>query len=247
MIIWFRHLPRISMDLVEWTPFIKNNFLRAHYMKFVYLLQMTIFLISLFFDVWSSSIHIFALISISIFIFIIHECLHILVINKKGDISLTFRGIFFWLHTNAVLSKTRYWMFMSLPLIALSVVPVIVSFYVSGDIKSVLLFVSWLNLLISGSDIINSFLIIIKPKNSVFCRGYYRVEKNQEHLKVTNLFLTRYFANKHDIGESKFHIFLVIGRLIGIRRLFIIHLTKWLNMKGETAILTTCLTIIKII
>ena len=100
------------------------------------------------------------------------------VINKKGDISLTFRGIFFWLHTNAILSKTRFWIFMSLPLIALSVVPAIVSFYVTGNIKSILLFVSWINLLISSSDIINSLLIAIKPKNSVFCRGYYRVEMN---------------------------------------------------------------------
>ncbi|WP_420851952.1 hypothetical protein [Paenibacillus allorhizoplanae] len=59
---------------------------------------------------------------------------------------------------------------------ALSVVPVIVSFFVSEDIKSILLFMSWINSLISVSDIINSFLIAIKPKNSVFCRGYYRLQ-----------------------------------------------------------------------
>jgi hypothetical protein len=178
MIIWFRHLPQISMDLVEWIPFIKNNWFRKHFIKFVYLLQITIFLMSLFFDAWSVPINTFALILIGIFVFIIHESLHIVVINKKGDISLTFRGTFFWLHTNAVLSKKRFWIFMSLPLIGLSVVPAIVSFYVSGNIKSILLFVSWINLWISSSDIINSFLIVIKPKNSVFCRGYYRVEKN---------------------------------------------------------------------
>ncbi|MEK4762183.1 DUF3267 domain-containing protein [Viridibacillus sp. FSL E2-0187] len=178
MILWFRHLPQISMDLVEWTPFIKNDWFRKNFMKFVYLLQIIIFLMSLFFDAWSVPIDTFALILIGIFVFIIHESLHIVVINKKGDISLTFRGIFFWLHTNAVLSKTRFWIFMSLPLIGLSVVPAIVSFYVSGNIKSILLFVSWINLWISSSDIINSFLIVIKPKNSVFCRGYYRVEKN---------------------------------------------------------------------
>ena len=125
-----------------------------------------------------TSINTFALILTGIFVFLIHESLHILVINKKGDISLTFRGTFFWLHTNAILSKTRFWVFMSLPLIVLSVVPAIVSFYVTGNIKSFLLFVCWINLLISSSDIINSFLIVIKPKNSVFCRGYYRVEKN---------------------------------------------------------------------
>ena len=179
MIIWFRHLSQISMDSVEWTPFIKNNLFRKHFMKFVYLLQITIFLLSSFFDKWFSSINTFALISIGIFVFIIHESLHILVINKKGDISLTFRGTFFWLHTNAVLSKMRFWIFMSLPLIGLSVVPAIISFFLSGNIKSILIFVSWFNLWISSSDIINSFLIVIKPKNSVFCRGYYRVKKNE--------------------------------------------------------------------
>lgn len=95
MILWFRHLPQISMDLVEWTPFIKNDWFRKNFMKFVYLLQIIIFLMSLFFDAWSVPIDTFALILIGIFVFIIHESLHIVVINKKGDISLTFRGIFF--------------------------------------------------------------------------------------------------------------------------------------------------------
>ncbi|UNK21403.1 DUF3267 domain-containing protein [Paenibacillus sp. N3/727] len=115
------------------------------------------------------------LILIFIFVFIIHEILHILVINNKGDISLTFRGIFFWLNTNAVLSKKRFWVFMSLPFIILTIIPVIASFFISGDIKSLILFISWINLIISSSDIVNSFLILIKPNKSVFCRGYYQV------------------------------------------------------------------------
>ena len=178
MIIWFRHLPHINMDLLEWTPFIKNSWFRKHYMKFVYLLQFIIFLMSCFFDVGVSSINTFTLILMFILVFIIHESLHILVINNKGDISFTFSGAFFWLHTNEVLSKMRFWLFMSLPLIALSFVPAIVSLYVSGYIKSILVCISWINLLLSFSDIINSLLIAIKPKNSVFCRGYYRVEKS---------------------------------------------------------------------
>nr|WP_246066993.1 DUF3267 domain-containing protein [Cytobacillus solani] len=121
-------------------------------------------------------IPIFALVLIGILVFIIHETLHIIVINKKGDISLTFNGIFFLLHTNAILSKPRFWVFMSLPLIVLSVVPAIASFFLSEDIKSILLFVSWINAVISGSDIINSFLIAMKPKNSIFCKGYYRLQ-----------------------------------------------------------------------
>lgn len=156
-------------------PFYTESWLRTHYMKFVYLFQVMICLIPYFFRGWLPPISIFALVLISILIFIIHETLHIIVINKKGDISLTFSGIFFWLHTNAILSKPRFWLFMSLPLLVLSVVPAIASFFLSGDLKSILLFVSWINAVISGSDIINSFLIAIKPKNAIFCKGYYRL------------------------------------------------------------------------
>lgn len=176
MILWFRHLPQVRRDLSEWIPFIRNQWLRTHYMKFVYLLQVMICLIPYVFRGWFPPISIFVLILIGILIFIIHETLHIIVINKKGDISLTFSGIFFWLHTNAFLSKPRFCLFMSLPLLVLSVVPAIASFFLSGDLKSILLFVSWINAVISGSDIINSFLIAIKPKNAIFCKGYYRLQ-----------------------------------------------------------------------
>ena len=176
-ILWFRHLPTISMDLEKWRPFIKKDWFRQHYMKFVYLLQIIILLMSNFLYTWFSSNNTLILILIGIFVFIFHEYLHIVVVKKKGNISLTFSGIFFWIHTDAILSKTRFWIFMSLPLIALSVVPAIVSFFVSGNTQSILLFVSWINLLISSSDIINSFLILIKPRKSIFYRGYYRVEK----------------------------------------------------------------------
>lgn len=84
------------MDFSEWTPFIKNNWYQKHYMKFVYLLQIIIFLIPNYFGVGFTHINILYLIIIGIFVFIIHECLHILVISNKGDISLTCSGIFFW-------------------------------------------------------------------------------------------------------------------------------------------------------
>ncbi|GEM_PF-4483884 len=44
MILWFRHLPKSNIDLAEWNPFIKNNWFREHFMKFVYLLQIIILL-----------------------------------------------------------------------------------------------------------------------------------------------------------------------------------------------------------
>lgn len=175
MVLWFRHLPKVSLDSTVWTPFIKNNWYREHYMKFVYLLQVVILCIPTIFSTGFTNLHIFELVITGIFVFILHEYLHILVIKKKGDISLTFSGIFFWINTNAVLSKARFWVFMSLPFMLLSVVPFILSFYFSGNMNLILLFISWFNTLISASDIINSFLIAIKPKNTFFCRGYVRV------------------------------------------------------------------------
>ncbi|PEI66116.1 DUF3267 domain-containing protein [Bacillus wiedmannii] len=166
------------MDLSEWNPFIQNNWHRKHYMKFVYVLQIIIFLIPNYFGASFTDLNIFYLIIIGILVFIIHECLHIIVINNKGDISLTRSGLFFWLNTNAILSKARFWIFMSLPIIVLSVIPAIISSFVSGNIKSILLFVCWINAIISASDIYNSLLIAIKPKHSIFCRGYYKVKEN---------------------------------------------------------------------
>ncbi|MED0998695.1 DUF3267 domain-containing protein [Bacillus mobilis] len=144
--------------------------------RFVYVLQIIIFLIPYYFGESFTHINIFYLIILGSLVFIIHECLHIIVINKMGDISLTCSGIFFWLNTNAILSKARFWIFMSLPIIVLSVVPAIILSFVSGNIKSILLFVCWINAIISASDIYNSLLIAIKPKNSIFCRGYYHVK-----------------------------------------------------------------------
>ncbi|MFE1243430.1 DUF3267 domain-containing protein [Fictibacillus sp. NPDC058756] len=164
------------MELSEWIPFIRNNWYRKHYMKFVYLLQIIILMIPYFFRTGFTKINSFSLIIIGILVFIIHESLHIIVVNKKGDISLTFSGIFFWLNTNATLSKSRFWIFMSLPFIVLSVVPFVMSLYVSGNFKIILLFACWLNSIISSSDIYNSVLIAIKPKDTVYCRGYYKVK-----------------------------------------------------------------------
>ncbi len=178
MIHWFQQLPQQRMDLSQWTPFIQKPWYRNHFMKFVYLLQIIIVLLPPNIGIGILDINILLMILIGIIVFLLHESLHILVIHKKGDISLTFRGVFFWLNTNAILSKGRFWVFMSLPFIALSIVPVILSFYVFGELKPILLFISWFNTFISASDIINSFLIVIKPKNTVFYRGYFRIKED---------------------------------------------------------------------
>ncbi len=65
----------------------------------------------------------FPLLFIILVVFLIHEIHHIL--NIKCDISLTFRGLYSWLHTNTVLSKIRFLLFISLPFIVLTVIPAI--------------------------------------------------------------------------------------------------------------------------
>lgn len=180
LIKWFQRLPEVDINLNEWTPFIRNDWFRRHFMKVVYVMWIFLFLAPNWLGLTAFTNNVMAtikfpyLLLVVIAIFIIHEMLHIIVINKKGDISFTYTGFHFWLDTNTILSKTRFWVFMSLPYIVLSVVPAILSFFSSGHIKVLFIFISWFNLIISSSDIINSFLIFIKPKNSIFCKGFYR-------------------------------------------------------------------------
>ncbi|MFS0786049.1 DUF3267 domain-containing protein [Shouchella sp. 1P09AA] len=173
MIVWFKHLPEMKMDAAEWKPVIRNNWFRTHYMKFVYTLQIILFLSSYFLSLSIPTIY---LIVIAVSVFIVHEIIHILVVYKKGDISLTYGQFFFWLHTNATLSKSNFWLFMTLPFILLTALPLSVSFFVPGDLRGIFLFVSWFNAIVSASDLFNSVLIAFKPRGSEFCRGFYRVQ-----------------------------------------------------------------------
>jgi len=178
VILWFKHLPHRSMNFSEWTPFIQNDWFRKHYMKFVYLLMLLFVLTPIWLKGSLDFIEDIPLLPIFILIFILHEILHIMVVYTKGDISLTFKGVYFWLHTDAELSKTRFWVFMSLPLIGLSIIPGVAAFFVpGGTVQSLLFSISWINLIISSSDVINSILILFKPRRAVFCRGYYQVER----------------------------------------------------------------------
>ena len=175
MILWFKHLPFPQLDKTIWKPFIKQPFFRMHFMKFVYALQLLVLVIPFLNNNWFPSLTLPLLIAIYLIILGIHECIHILVIYSKGDISLTFRGTFFWLHTNAPLRKRRFLTFMSLPFFTLSVLPFLLSFFVTNEVKALLLYISWVNTFLSSSDIINTFLIIIKPKDAIFCRGFYKL------------------------------------------------------------------------
>ncbi|RJX40407.1 DUF3267 domain-containing protein [Paenibacillus pinisoli] len=164
---WFEELPPIRSDISQWSPFIRNDWFRRHYMKFVYVLMAGIFAVPVWYNGGFSHVEDFPLLLIIIPLFIMHELLHIIVIHRQGDISLTFKGIFFWLNSDAVLSKRRFWVFMSLPFIVLSLVPLIASLWVSGEWKQLLFLIGWINLIISSSDIINSLLILYSTEGII--------------------------------------------------------------------------------
>ena len=75
------------------------------------------------------------------------------------------------------MSKKRFWMFMSLPLLVLTVIPLCLLPFTKGVIFEGMLYVLWINAIIAGVDIINSVLIAIKPAKAVFYRGYYKIEE----------------------------------------------------------------------
>lgn len=62
-------------------------------MKFVYSLQVVLFLMSTMLGVWNFANWIIKA-SVFILVFIVHELLHISVVYNIGDISLTHSGIF---------------------------------------------------------------------------------------------------------------------------------------------------------
>ena len=175
MLYFFKPLPTSDMDFSNYRPFIKNKWFRKNFMKFVYALQIVLLWISVALGVWEFS-NIVTRIAVFILVYVIHELLHILVIHRIGDISLTHSGIFLWLNSSAVMSKKRFWLFMTLPWIGLTIVPLMLLPFVKGIAFEILRYILWANAIIAGSDIINSVLIAIKPANAKFCRGYYSIE-----------------------------------------------------------------------
>ena len=110
-------------------------------------------------------------------VYLVHELLHISVVWRIGDISLTHSGIFFWLNSSAKMSKIRFLLFMSMPLLILSIIPMIIALFSDGFVYRYMRYIAWINAIIAGADIINTILIIIKPRNSVFYRGFYKITK----------------------------------------------------------------------
>ena len=178
-----RPLPPDEVDLSGWQPFIHNERFRERFMLYVYALQATLIVLSAFLGVW----RVFTLaVRVLLFcgVYIIHELLHLTVIWRTGDISITHSGIFLWITPGATLSKRRFWLFMSLPLLVLTIVPLpllLLGRETLGETAFDLTKYSvCVNSIIAGADIINSILIMIKPRKAVFRRGFYTVPNTKE-------------------------------------------------------------------
>lgn len=175
MLYFLKPLPPDDMDYTNYKPFIKNEWFRKNFMKFVYALQLILFFLSIGFGAWNFS-NWYTKLIIGGVTFLGHELLHILVVYNIGDISLTYSGMFFWLNSNAIMSKKRFWLFMTLPLLVFTVIPIILLLWADGFLFELLVYIAWINAVIAGSDIFNSVLILLKPSQAKFCRGYYIVE-----------------------------------------------------------------------
>lgn len=173
MLYFMKPLPETKIDTDDWKPFIKNQWFRNKFMYCVYCLQGILLISSIILGIWNFSN---VIIKAGLFIctYVIHELCHIIVIYKAGDVSITHSGIFFWITSGAILKKLQFFVFMSLPFISLTVVPMILCVFLSGELRDIMVYIAWINSIIAGSDIINSVLIAIKPKNSLFYRGYYK-------------------------------------------------------------------------
>lgn len=173
MFYWMKPLPEAKINYDEYKPFIKSSWLRKNFMIFVYSLQALIIVLSMFTSIWHYA-NIFIRILLFMAIYVIHELLHIVVVYKEGDLSLTHSGIFCWLNSDSHMSKMRFWTFMSLPLLVLTVLPLIclvvlnIISFTDTNITTLLLYIAIVNLIIAGSDVINSFLILIKPRHAIF-------------------------------------------------------------------------------
>lgn len=174
MIYFFKPLPACDLDLSDWQPFIKNKWFDKHFMKFVYALQIVLVILSVYMGAWLFS-NWFVKIIVFCVVYLIHELLHIVVIYRIGNISITHSGIFFWIHSDAVMGKKRFWLFMALPFLGLTVLPMILMIWTKGWWFELIRYVVWVNAIIAGADIINIVLIALKPTQAKFCRGYYKV------------------------------------------------------------------------
>ena len=186
MIYWFKNLPSPLYD-DKWKPVISYKWLRESFMAAVYLSQFVLFILFMIYTKnyipkvmkydlnlqvsipqWVIYISVIAML-------IIHEILHVAVILNKGDFSITFSNLFFWVTTNAELSKFRYFIYIFLPLLIFTVIPFIISLFISNDLAHIIRIIAFGHILFSPADIINSIFTLTKPNKAIFCRGMYYI------------------------------------------------------------------------
>ena len=175
MIRWMKQLPEPRIDYNEYKPFIRNDWFRRNYMWFAYGLMIVLANVA-FYTGGLAAGNFLTKLLICLIVYPIHELCHILVAAPKGDIFLTHSGLYFWLTPDFPMRKWHFWLFISLPFIMLTVVPAVCSFFAPDALRPYLVFIAWVNAVIAGSDIINIGLILIKPNDSVFYRGFYKTK-----------------------------------------------------------------------
>ena len=147
MFYWMKPLPEADIDYEKYKPFISNNWFRQNFMYFVYSLQAMLVTLSILFGVWKFS-NVFIKLIVFLMVYFVHELLHISVVWRIGDISLTHSGIFFWLNPSAKMSKMRFLLFMSMPLLFLSIVPMIIALISYGPVYQYMRYIAWINAII---------------------------------------------------------------------------------------------------
>lgn len=180
MMSLFKELKPVEVDTNIWKPFIQNKWFDKNFMSICRILQLVLIVGSILFGIWSY-FPILKNVILVLLIFIVHEGIHIITIYGKGNVSLTRSGLDFWINTDKILTKIRFWIFMTAPILVLSIIPMLLYFCTNGILNELMLFIAWVNLIIARTDIVNSILILLKPSGSVFFRGYYHVTKKHSN------------------------------------------------------------------
>ena len=100
MICWMKPLPEGKIDTTSWKRFIENAWFRNHFMWFVYGLQAILRILSFGLGAWDFS-SFFVRMGLLMGTLIIHELLHLVVIYRAGDVSVTYSGLFHWISSGA--------------------------------------------------------------------------------------------------------------------------------------------------
>lgn len=190
MIYLFKDLPDADIDTSQWHMMLENTMIKKLYSIATYLfmpvLVVALYLLKYDFfylpkviqsDNMPGFLSPILWMILILVILLVHELLHIVTIYKRGDVSVTFSRLFVRVNTNVVLRKSQRILCVIFPLLILSAIPgVIALFIVSIEIKSILNFICWTNLILSGYDVSSFFLVLSIPKHSLTYKALYKFQ-----------------------------------------------------------------------